>query len=159
MKKFTFVFLLLGFSFMSYAGENWVVAETHVDGKPVIYKFIHELPDEAQRKKLPWLAVVSWKYDGSETNGLPPSLVNDRMIELENGLEAIEGRKIIYLDVYTATGNNLKEFVFYIADREEFMEKFNESLSGHKPYPIGINFYEDKAWKDLNELLVRAGRG
>ncbi|BES73385.1 hypothetical protein RE428_44030 [Marinobacter nanhaiticus D15-8W] len=83
---------------------------------------------------------------------MPPTSINDAMIRLEDGLETIEGRESDYFDVYTATGNHLKEFVFYIADRERFMASFNDTLRGHPAYPIEINFYEDKEWSELIKL-------
>ncbi len=95
---------------------------------------------------------MSWKYDGSNNNGMPTNDVNAAMISLEGTLETIKGKGQLYFDVYSATGNNLKEFVFYINDREKFMSNFNDALSGHPVYPIGINFYNDKEWSDLAKL-------
>jgi len=137
---------------MAWSEETWTVAKSSVKGIPVIYKFMNELPDEITRGKLPWLTVVSWKYDGSTNNGMPTRDVNDGMIELEDSLEAIVGREAIYFDVYSATGNDLKEFVFYISYQAEFVENFNDAMSGKPRYPIEINFYEDKEWSDLAKL-------
>ena len=83
---------------------------------------------------------------------MPPDEINESMITLEDGLETIEGRGEVFFDVYTGTGNNRKEFVFYIADREQFMGHFTKALSGHPVYPIEINFYKDKEWSDLEKL-------
>lgn len=157
MRTLIIIFLLFGVSLMSYADEEWLVAEATIDGKQIIYKFISKLPDESQRKAMPWLTVVSWKYDGSINSGLPSKEENDQLIKLEDGLETIEGRNSLFLDVYTATGNNLKEFVFYIADREMFMSNFNKALTGHSAYSIEINFYEDKSWDDLKNCLIARG--
>ena len=137
---------------MAWSEETWSVGEASVEGKPVVYKFMNEFPDENTRESMPWLTVVSWKYNGSSNNGMPPSEVNKQMIKLEDGLEKIEGRESLYFDVYSVTGNDLKEFVFYIADREKFMSNFNSALKGHEVYPIEINFYEDKGWSDLEKL-------
>ena len=137
---------------MAIADEKWSVGESKIQGKPVVYKFMNELPEVALRNKMSWLTVVSWKYDGSTNNGMPPKDVNEVMIQLEDGLETIEGRESLYFDVYSATGNELKEFVFYIADREEFMSNFNKALSDHPAYPIEVNFYEDKDWSELTKL-------
>ena len=152
MNKLILSIFGLGASFMAWSEETWTVAKSSVKGIPVIYKFMNELPDEITRGKLPWLTVVSWKYDGSTNNGMPTRDVNDGMIELEDSLEAIVGREAIYFDVYSATGNDLKEFVFYISDQAEFMENFNDAMSGKPRYPIEINFYEDKEWSDLAKL-------
>jgi len=152
MNKLILSIFVLGAPFMAWSEETWTVAKSSVKGIPVIYKLMSELPDEVTRGKLPWLTVVSWKYDGSTNNGMPTQDVNEGMIELEDNLEAIAGREAIYLDVYTGTGNDLKEFVFYISDQTEFMENFNDAMSGKPRYPIEINFYEDKEWSDLANL-------
>jgi hypothetical protein len=146
------ILIILGVSVMAWSEETWSVGEAKIKGKPVVYKFITEFPDEVTRHRLPWLAVVSWKYDGSSNNGMPPKEINELMIKLEDGLETIKEREKLYLNVYTATGNDLKEFVLYIANREQFMANFNQALNGHPVYPIEINFYEDKAWSELEKL-------
>lgn len=152
MKEAITVLLVLGLSFMAVAEETWSVGEAKIQEKPVVYKFINELPNQTIRYKMLWLTVISWKYSGTKNNGMPPKEVNAKMIQLEDALESMEGRETLYFDVYSATGNNLKEFVFYIADRDKFMTNLNESLSSHPLYPIEINFYEDKEWSDLVKL-------
>ena len=137
---------------MGWSEETWSVGEATVKGMPVIYKFMNEFPDDSTRKRMRWMTVVSWAYDGSDNNGMPPKDLNEAMIALEDGLEKISGREELYYDVYSATGKNLKEFVFYITDREKFMLNFNKALNGHPLYPIEINFYEDEEWSELKEL-------
>ena len=84
---------------------------------------------------------------------MPPQAVNNSMIGLEDALETIKGDGQIYEMAYTATGNDLKEFVYYISDRDSFMKNFNKALSGQPRYPLEINFYEDPEWSDLSKLL------
>ena len=138
---------------MAQAEITWTVGKININGKPVIYKFMSQLPDAITQKKLPWLTVISWKYDGSTNNGMPVSSENEQMIKLEDGLEEIIGEESVYLLAYTATGNDLKEFVFYISDRDVFIDNLNNSLSKHSRYPIEINFYKDEEWSDLSKLL------
>lgn len=155
MKKITlFIFslLILGETALAWEETSWSVGKAQIQGKPVIYKFMNEFPDEVTRRRIPWLTVVSWKYDGGARNGMPPEPINESMIKLEDGLETIEGRGRLYFDVYSATGNNLKEFVFYIADRDKFMSNLNDALNSHPAYPIEINFYKDTEWSDLKKL-------
>ena len=64
-----------------------VIGRSHKDGLPVIWKFISEAPTSQKRAALPWLTVISWKYDGSTNNGMPPKAGNDRMIALEQTIE------------------------------------------------------------------------
>ena len=142
---------------MAWSEETWSVGETEVQGKTVVCKFMNEFPDKDIRNKMSWLTVISWKYDGSTNNGMPPLEINKLMLKLESALEQIKGREKVYFDVYTQTGNNLKEFVFYISEREKFMLNFNDALKGHSVYPIEINFYEDSEWSDLEELQADFG--
>ena len=153
MKHFLIILVLFGVIKMAQAEDTWTVGKMNIKGKPVVYKFMSQLPDITIQKKLPWLTVISWKYDGSTNNGMPVSSENAQMIMLEDGLEEINGEESIYLSAYTATGNNLKEFVFYISDRDAFIDNLNKSLSSHSSYPIEINFYKDEEWSDLTKLL------
>lgn len=137
---------------MIVAEETWSVGKARIQGKPVVYRYLSDLPREDLRNTMPWLMVISWKYDGSASNGMPPSQMHTLMYKLEDSLENIQGRQQLYLDVYTATGNNLKEFVFYIADREAFMESFYKELEQHPDFPIEIRFYKDEHWSELANL-------
>lgn len=152
MRIFLAILLSLGVSFMVQADETWSVGKAEGPGSLQIYKFINEAPHESVRQKKPWLTVVSWKYDGSRNNGMPPEYVNKMMMTLEDSLEQIDGDGDVYTKVYSVTGNGLKEFVFYIADRDRFMNGLNQSLRGQPVYPIEIAFYEDKEWGDLANL-------
>jgi len=137
---------------MVMAEGTWSLGEAKVQGKPVVYKFTNDTPSPKTKALMPWLTIISWKYDGSSNNGMPPKNINKLMIKLEDGLESIKGRGSLYMDVSTETGNNLKEFVFYISDREKFIANLNAALKGHPAYPIEITFYEDKEWTELAKL-------
>ena len=49
-----------------------IIGKTVEKGFPVIWSFVNELPSHSEREQLPWLTVVSWTYDGSVRNGMPP---------------------------------------------------------------------------------------
>lgn len=51
--------------------QNGVIGRYYENDLPVIMKFVDKLPNERSMKKLPFLTVVSWKYDGNENNGMP----------------------------------------------------------------------------------------
>src|SRR5690606_35099138 len=118
----------------------------------VLYSFINELPDAEIRDDLQWLTVIAWKYEGA-ANGMPLPEDNERMIVLEDVIhDHIENDKVLR-HVYSRTGNNLKELVYYIRDQEQFLEAFNDALRDHPRYPIDIKFFEDKEWEDFRKLL------
>ncbi|WP_242671883.1 DUF695 domain-containing protein [Stutzerimonas kirkiae] len=159
MRLLLALLLIFGASRMALAEYTWSVAMGQQQGNSLVFKYINETPPPDIRQQMPWLTVVSWEYDGSEQGGMPPEPVNTSLIELEDHLEKIEGEGTLYLPVYSVMGNNLKEFVFYIADRERFMENFNKALQGQPIYPIAINFYEDKAWSELSKLHAGVAAG
>lgn len=133
--------------------EKGIIGRVYEDGAPVIYKFVNEIPGDAVRTKLSWLAVISWKYDGTSNSGMPLKDDNQRMIALEDSIEDHIENDDVLRHVYSRTGNNLKELVYYIYDQEQFLEIFNKTFSGHPRYPIEIQFYQDAEWEDFVKLL------
>ncbi len=128
---------------ISSSDESGIIGELKEDGLAVVYKFVNELPAEEIREKYSWLTVVSWKYDGSQRNGMPSGDENSQMLTLEHELERMEEGEFCR-HVYSRTGNNLKELVYYIQDRTHFIDEFNDAMSKHSRYPIEINFYEEQ---------------
>ena len=133
--------------------EKGIIGEYKVDGRPVVMKFVDELPTVVTREKYRWLTVVSWKYDGAQNNGMPESEDLERMKQLERSIDSSLVDAGFCLHAYSRTGNNLKELVYYIIDRDEFLSALNRALAEHPQYPIDIDFYEDAEWKDFQTIL------
>tara|TARA_B100001769_G_C21786398_1_gene428931 strand:- start:148 stop:588 length:441 start_codon:yes stop_codon:yes gene_type:complete len=130
-----------------------IIGKYKEDGLSVIVSFENTLPSQEIISKLPVLAVVSWKYDGSKNNGMPDEETNSQMMALEDALEDQLDKSSIYKRAYSRTGNSLKEFLYYTKSQEEFMALLNNQLRGHQPYPIEINLYRDPEWEELKKLL------
>ena len=79
--------------------EKGIIGRYYENDLPIIMKFVNELPNESIIKKLPFLTVVSWKYDGNENNGMPPKEINERMIVLEEALEISMDKTDIFTHV------------------------------------------------------------
>ena len=62
------------------ADYKGVIGSFTEDGFPVIIKFVNELPENKIMNHLPFLVVISWKYNGEKNNGMPEEKVNERMI-------------------------------------------------------------------------------
>lgn len=133
--------------------DKYISGRAWEAGFPVIYRLDHGLPEPEERLSLPWLAVISWPYDGAEDNGMPSAEDNLRMFELEDLIEEqLEGPGSLRR-VYTRTGNHLKEMVYYLRSREQFLSRFNEVMSDKPRYPIEMRFFEDEEWQDFLELV------
>ena len=132
-----------------------IIGRSQEDGRPVIWKFVNEAPSFEQRKRLPWLVIITWRYDGGERNGMPLHDDNQKMIALESALQEHVVSPDLCIHAYSRTGNNTKELVYYISDRERFMDSLNRALRSQPRYPIEIDFYEDPEWGDFTALLKR----
>ena len=131
-----------------------VIGSIEENGFPVIYALVPELPPQSRRRELPHLAVVSWKYDGSQRNGMPNLDTNERMLQLEAILSGAFEEKPGSAHAYHRTGNGLKEFAYYISDPGAFMTEINMSLKALPRFPIDIKFYHDEEWSDFQELVA-----
>jgi len=136
------------------AEVSGIIGSVDEDGLPVIYALVPELPRESRRRELPHLAVVSWKYDGSQRNGMPDLDTNERMLQLEGILSESFEEKTGSAHAYHRTGNGLKEFAYYVADPGAFMTEINRSLKGLSRFPIDIKFYHDEEWSDFRDLVA-----
>lgn len=131
-----------------------VIGKSIEDGFPVIYKLVNQVPGEEIRTRLPWMTVVAWKYDRDARNGMPPDETNKQMLDLEDALDGLATGGLCR-HAYSRTGNGLKELVYYISDRDEFMDAFNTALEHHPRYPLEIDFYKDADWDDFRKLLSK----
>jgi len=131
--------------------EKGIIGRVMIDGYPVIYKLVDEPPSDDARAKHPWLTVIAWQYDGSENNGMPDDALLEQMDLLERRLEKLidDGQSV---HAYSRTGKDLKELVYYIRDRDEFIGALNDALSDDPRYPINIDFYKDESWEDFERL-------
>jgi hypothetical protein len=128
------------------------IVQTTKDGLPILWTYIPEIPPADERSAMPWLTVVQWKYDGSGNRGMPGDEENRHMLRLEAILEKIE-RPEFCCDAYRRIGAGVREFVYYVADRDKFLQKFNECAADDPRYPVSITFYQDEAWSDLQDLI------
>jgi uncharacterized protein DUF695 len=136
-------------------GPSRFIAESNEDGVRVIWKVLNGRLPPSEEDTLRIAAVVDWKYDGSGFNGMPAPGVNERMLAFENALaEKVESPNTCLL-VFSRTGNNLKQFVYYVRDSEEFLKRLNDALKDQPRYPIEITFHDDAGWKDLKSFLTK----
>lgn len=136
-----------------------VIGKSYDDGLPVIWKFVNEEPSVDTREALPWLTVISWKYDGAGNNGMPIKAINEQMIRLEDAIRDGVVEPKFCEHAVSKTGNNLKELIYYIQDRDLFLERLNAALRTHVRYPIEITFYEDPQWGEFNHTRELFNRG
>lgn len=74
------------------------------------------------------------------------------MLMLEAALGRIE-RPDFCVESYRRIGAGLREFVYYIADRDKFIDELNAQVERKPRFPIEIKFYKDETWSELRDLI------
>jgi hypothetical protein len=128
------------------------IVQTWKDGQRILWTYVPELPARDARRAMPWLTVLRWEYDGSDAGGMPTAEENRHMQMLDAALGKIE-RPGFCVAAYRRIGAGLREFVFYIAQRDAFLEEFNRCVANDRRYPITITFYRDDEWTELRDLI------
>lgn len=132
------------------------IARTWKDGIPILWTYVPEMPGQVTCRATPWLTVIRWEYDGSHNNGMPHAEENQLMLMLDAALAKIE-RPEFCVEAYRRIGAGIREFVYYVADRDKFLDEFNGCVAGEPRYPIEIKFYKDETWSDFQDLIDDLG--
>jgi hypothetical protein len=128
------------------------IAQTSKDGLRILWTYVPEIPPQDARRAMPWLTVIRWEYDGSGNEGMPSGEETEHMRMLEAILEKMEHPGFCH-EGYRRIGAGIREFVYYVADRDKFLQEFNRCAAMDPRYPITIKFYQDDAWADLQDLI------
>ena len=83
---------------------------------------------------------------------MPDIETNRGMLELDQALQTLDSSKSCS-EAYRRIGFDLREFVLYVANRDDFLASLNLALATHPVYPIEIKFYEDTNWSELKTLI------
>jgi hypothetical protein len=83
---------------------------------------------------------------------MPKSDDNARMKVLEDIIESSLEAHGTCMQVISRTGNGMREWSYYIRDRDDFIDALNTALAKQPTFPIEINFFEDPAWQELSHI-------
>jgi uncharacterized protein DUF695 len=135
------------------AADPWTLARTEEDGLPVILRFRSCIPPGIDTARYPHLVNICWQYDGESTEGMPPPGTHERLLELEQLLDALEGPDLGFL-VLAVTGNGRREWIWYVADVQGYLGRLNQALQGQdEPFPIELETNRDPTWSAYTQLL------
>jgi hypothetical protein len=123
------------------------------DGKPLIFRIRNGAPAFATKATFPKLLAVSWQFDPTTNNGMPPRDAVERMQQFENLLAPVfSNARQAFLTV-VVTGNGVREWQWYVKDPEKVMNLVNETLGELDPFPVQFSFQEDPAWQGYSQFL------
>jgi hypothetical protein len=119
------------------AGE-WVLGTGDEAGRPVVVRTRTRPPRGMSLDGYPASVEIVWRFDGGARDGMPTSELVARMDECDAMLHTLEGPANGMLGM-AITGNNRREWVWYVADAETFSTRVRalQAISGGR-FPIEV---------------------
>lgn len=137
---------------MLYKQDQWNVGHFGQDGNPMIVRARTALPAETDRQRYANLIIIKWPYAQGHA-GMPDTHEKVRMAEFEEALESGTEAKEIGVHALSLTGNGVREWRYYTADPQKFMEALHQDLQGKPPFPIDFQLFQDPDWTALAEFV------
>lgn len=109
------------------AGE-WAVTAATETGRPIIMRTRTRAPQGMTIERYPASVEIVWRFDGSAHGGMPTPELNTRMTACEDALGTLESPENGLLGL-TITGNGRREWVWYVANADEFSTRAQQLLA------------------------------
>lgn len=101
----------------------------------------------------PWLAVMTIKYDGTRTNGMPKDEDFDTMNIIEDEIMVSLIDKEGYLNIGRDTAENERRIFFACKDFRKPSKIFHEIQKKYsEAFEIEYNIFKDKYWRSLEKF-------
>jgi len=117
---------------------EWTMATGSEGGFPLVIRTRVRAPQGTSSGAFPETVEVVWRFDSSNTNGMPATDLTALMMECEDALDALEGAATGFLGI-SITGNGRREWVWYVMDADAFRAHVRELVarSGNR-YPLEL---------------------
>ena len=115
------------------------------DGHVIVYRFISEFVPNFSKSDYPERVTIRWSYESS--TGLPSTAERQSMDQFEDLLAPVAEVDSLGSLVLVSTGNNRREWTYYIRSRETFLNKLDFAVRSQKQFPILIDIASDPEWK------------
>ena len=147
--------LLTSMQSMAAEGRTWAtgVSKNENNGRAIVFRYVKEFPAQFQRSSYPTRVIIVWKYKSD--GGMPQPKDRERMERLEDLLTPAIERDDQGSLALVSTGENLREWTYYVRSEEIFFRQLNKALVGEARLPIEIHAAPDKEWKTYETF--RAG--
>jgi hypothetical protein len=100
----------------------------------------------------PWIAVINFKFDGNNNNGMP----NDKDYQTLNEIEEAVLQQLLekdgYLYIGRQTANNERDIYFACKDFRKPAKVFFKTQQDNNNFDIEYNIYKDKYWQSFERF-------
>ncbi len=101
----------------------------------------------------PWIAVITFKYDGSDNSGMPGDPDYDSLDEIEDSIFLQLSNKEGYLYIGRQTANNERDIYFACKDFRKPSKVFYKTLQDNEnKFEIEYDIYKDKYWQSFERF-------
>lgn len=148
------ILLLWAFTMAIGNTENlFFTAEGEEDGKPLIFRSLHTVPEDSIESDYPYLISIFWQYTPANDSGMPSAESNTSQIAFETALDDLDKSGTSHL-MLVVTGNGRKEWHWYVKDVEYWMDSFNTALTGQPVFPIEIENSYQPDWALYHNFIA-----
>jgi Family of unknown function (DUF695) len=135
------------------AAQSWATAtSTHSsNGRVIVFRYISDFVAGFERSTQPVRVILVWKYKGR--NGMPIPKVRERMDEMEDLLAPVVEADGFASLALVSTGENLREWIYYVKTEDGFLERINQALGGRSEFPIEIHTAQDPTWSNYQTFI------
>jgi hypothetical protein len=134
---------------------QWAILEVSGDQGQAIFRVRTDKPDDTQIENMGTCVKVRWAYEES-AGGFPGTDDREQMDQFEETIDELTCEKSFSYLMLVTTGLGLKEWMFYVADEANFMERFNQLLWEQPEYPLRILHSPDETWSEWESVRKHA---
>jgi hypothetical protein len=118
--------------------REWALGTGEESGHPLIVRTRTRAPKGMSLDNYPASVEIVWRYDGAARDGMPTMELAAQMNECDDMLHKLEGPSTGMLGI-AITGNNRREWVWWVADAEVFATRVNavQEIAGRR-FPIEV---------------------
>jgi len=129
----------------------WALSEGHTGEYPFVIR-ARQISPGFPRGRYPTRLNVFWTMALPDENGFPSPEEANKLDTFEDRLiAAVEQDESTWL-VAVITGRAEREFVFYLQQAQQFLQRLTDMPQEHDRYPIEIHCHEDPAWSYFDNL-------
>jgi hypothetical protein len=134
---------------------EWAILTVEADDGQAVFRLRTDRPEESAACSFGTSVRIRWPYEG-DALGFPEGEDQHWMNQFEDRVESLNWSEGLSYLMLVTTGLNLKEWLFYTTDHQEFMHRFNKALSGLPRLPLEISFITDLDWEQWDSIRRHA---
>jgi hypothetical protein len=128
------------------SAQTWATATStnQSNGRSIIFRYINEFREGFNRASQPDRVILVWKFQSE--SGMPVVAERERMDAMEDLIHPVLEDDGFATLALVSTGENLREWTYYVKSKSEFMVRLNEALASQSAFPIEAHATADPKW-------------